>query len=122
MTTFDFTAVKPTTVKEADLPEITRTRQLAVNPFSQHVAKSAAKLDADGKGQWLSVTLPIVNPTDKNVVGTVYGQAVRHITNAASNDLDGMGREIRNTVSDDGTEVTLYFRVTPKRTKKTTAE
>jgi hypothetical protein len=112
---FDFSAVKATVTKPADVPAITRTRQLAVNPLAEAFAKSVAKEDADGKGQWLTLALPVVETSEKAPLGTVVRDAARHIRNAAAN-VD-KGSEIRTADNNDGT-ATLHFRSTPRRTRK----
>lgn len=113
---FDFTTVKATVAKPSDIPAITRTRKLAENPLAPMFAKSIAKEDAEGKGQWYSLTsLPIVDASDKAVLGTVVRDAARHIRNAASN-VD-KGSEIRTVDNGDGT-ATLHFRSIPRRTRK----
>lgn len=115
MTAFDFTNVKATVAKASDIPAITRTRKLAENPLAGHFAKSMAKEDAEGKGQWLALPLPIVEASEKAVLGTVVRDAARHIRNAAAN-VD-KGSEIRTTDNEDGT-ATLHFRSIPRRTRK----
>lgn len=113
--TFDFTAVKPTVAKPSEIPAITRTRKLAVNPLADHFAASVKKEDADGNGQWMSMTLPIEQASEKAVLGTVVRDAVRHLRNAAAN-ID-KGSEIRTTDNRDET-ATVHFRSAPRRTKK----
>jgi hypothetical protein len=113
---FDFTNVKATVAKPAEIPAITRTRKLAENPFAGHFAKSMAKEDAEGKGQWLAVPeLPIVEASEKANLGTVVAAATRHIRNAAAN-VD-KGSEIRTTDNENGT-ATIHFRSIPRRTRK----
>lgn len=113
---FDFTAIKATAAKPADIPTITRTRKLAVNPLADHFGKSVAKEDAEGKGQWMTLAeLPVVDASDKAVLGTVIRDAARHIRNAAAN-VD-KGSEIRTVDNEDGT-ATLHFRSIPRRTRK----
>lgn len=113
---FDFTTVKATTVKPADVPAITRTRKLAENPFSGHFAKSMSKEDADGNGQWLAIPdLPIVEASEKANLGTVVRDATRYVRNAAA--AVDKGSEIRTTDNGDGT-ATLHFRSAPRRTRK----
>lgn len=112
---FDFTTAKVTVTKPADIPALTRTRKNAENPLAPMFAKSMSKEDADGKGQWLSMVLPIEGASDKAVLGTVVRDAVRHISNAAAN--EGRGREIRTVDNEDGT-ATLHFRSIPRRTRK----
>lgn len=116
---FDFTNVKATVAKPADIPAITRTRKVAVNPLADHFAKSMAKEDAEGKGAWLTLAgLPIVEASEKAVLGTVVRDAARHIRNAAAN-VD-RGSEIRTVDNEDGT-ATLHFRSIPRRTRKAKA-
>lgn len=112
---YDFTTVKATVAKPADIPAITRTRKLAVNPLADHFAASVKKEDADGNGQWMSMTLPIEQASEKAVLGTVVRDAVRHIRNAAAN-ID-KGSEVRTTDNRDET-ATVHFRSAPRRTKK----
>jgi len=112
---FDFTNVKATVAKASDIPSITRPRKLAENPLAATFAKSASKLDSEGKGQWLALNLPIVEASDKAVLGTVVAQGVRHIRNAAAN--AGLGSELRTTDNEDGT-ATVHFRSIPRRTRK----
>lgn len=113
---FDFTAVKPTVAKPSEIPAITRTRKLAVNPLADHFLTSLKKEDADGNGQWMALSLPIIEATEKAVLGSVVATAVRHIRNAAAN-ID-KGSEVRTTDNGDGT-ATVHFRSAPRRTKKT---
>ena len=114
--TFDFANVKATAAKPADIPAITRTRKLAENPLASIFAKSMAKEDAEGKGQWFSLaSLPVVEASDKAVLGTVVRDAARHLRNAAAN-VD-KGSEIRTVDNEDGT-ATLHFRSIPRRTRK----
>jgi hypothetical protein len=115
MTAFDFTNVKATTVKPADVPAVTRTRKLAENPMSATFAKSMTKEDAEGKGQWLALTLPIIEAGEKAPLGTVIRDAARHIRNAAAN-VD-KGSEIRTADNGNGT-ATLHFRSAPRRARK----
>ena len=113
---YDFANVKATAAKASDIPAITRTRKLAKNPLAGHFAKSVAKEDAEGKGQWMTLAgLPIVEASDKAVLGTVVRDAARHIRNAAAN-VD-KGSEIRTVDNEDGT-ATLHFRSTPRRIRK----
>lgn len=112
---FDFTAVKPTVAKPSEIPAITRTRKLAVNPLAAHLDKSVAKEDADGNGQWMALTLPIAEASEKAVLGTVVRDAVRYVRNAAAN-ID-KGSEVRTTDNGDGT-ATVHFRSAPRRTRK----
>lgn len=112
---FDFSTVKATVAKPADIPAMTRTRKLAVNPFEGHFNASVKKEDAEGKGQWMTMILPIVEASDKAVLGTVVATATRHIRNAAAN-LD-KGSEIRTVDNEDGS-ATLHFRSIPRRTRK----
>lgn len=115
---FDFSTVKATVAKPADVPAITRTRKLAENPLAPMFAKSDTdtyRMEHDNYGQWLSMVLPIVEASDKAVLGTVIRDAARHIRNAASN--ADRGSEIRTVDNGDGT-ATLHFRSTPRRTRK----
>lgn len=117
---FDFTNVKATAAKPADIPAITRTRKLAENPLAGHFAKSLAKEDAEGKGQWMTLAgLPVVEASEKAVLGTVVRDAARHIRNAAAN-VD-KGSEIRTVDNEDGT-ATLHFRSIPRRTRTVKAK
>lgn len=114
--TFDFTNVKATVAKPSEIPAVTRTRKLAENPLAENFAKSMAKEDADGKGQWLALKdLPIIEASDKAVLGTVIRDAARHIRNAAAN-VD-KGSEIRTADNGNGT-ATLHFRSAPRRARK----
>lgn len=113
--TFDFATIKATVAKPADIPAITRTRKLAENPMTATFAKSMAKEDADGKGQWLALTLPIQDATDKAVLGTVVKDAARYIRGAATS--ADKGSEVRTTDNGDGT-ATLHFRSAPRRERK----
>lgn len=121
---FDFTAVKATVAKPADIPAITRTRKLAVNPLADAFAKSddeKYRMEHDDFGKWITLAgLPIVDASDKAVLGTVVRDAARHLRNAAANIY--RGSEIRTVDNGDGT-ATLHFRSTPRRTRKSkTAE
>lgn len=119
MTDFDFTNIKATVTKEADVPKLVRNR-IAVNPFAEHFAKSDAKRDADDKGQWLNVVLPVVTPSEKNVYGKVVSKALYYLRSAADNNGRGLDKQLE--MSDDGTSVTVYFRSkvkTPKKAKTT---
>ncbi len=113
---YDFTTVKATVAKAADIPAITRTRKLAENPLAATFAKSMTKEDSEGKGQWLALAdLPIVEASDKAVLGTVVRDAARYIRNAAA--AVDKGSEIRTTDNENGT-ATLHFRSTPRRARK----
>ena len=115
---FDFANVKATVAKPADIPAITRTRKLAENPLAGHFAESdneKYRMEHDNFGKWMTMVLPVVEASDKAVLGTVVRDAARHIRNAASN-VD-RGSEIRTVDNEDGT-ATLHFRSIPRRTRK----
>lgn len=112
---FDFATVKPVTVKAADVPTQTRTRAVAENPLAPHFAASMAKENAEGFGTWKSITLPIVNPKDGSPFGDVYREAFNKLSQAASNAGKGLTKKV--SASDDGTEVTIYFRSKPRGTR-----
>lgn len=115
MSDFDFAAIKPVTVKAADVPKIKRPRALAHNPLAEHFAKSMAKVNAEGEGVWLSLpNLPIVDPSEKNPMGEVVRKALAHLRNAADNAGKGMNKQL--SMNEDGT-VTLYFQSKPKGTR-----
>lgn len=116
--TFDFTNVKATVAKPADIPAITRTRKIAENPLAPVFAKSdneKYRMEHDNYGQWLSLNLPVVDASDKAVLGTVVRDAARHLRNAAAN--ADRGSEIRTVDNEDGT-ATLHFRSAPRRERK----
>lgn len=115
---FDFTTVKATVAKPSDIPAITRTRKLAVNPLAAAFAQSdneKYRMEHDNYGKWMTMVLPIVDASDKAVLGTVVRDAARHIRNAAAN-VD-RGSELRTVDNEDGT-ATLHYRSTPRRTRK----
>ena len=115
---FDFANVKATAAKPADIPAITRTRKLAENPLAANFALSdneKYRMEHDNFGKWMTMVLPVVEASDKAVLGTVVRDAARHIRNAASN-VD-RGSEIRTVDNEDGT-ATLHFRSIPRRTRK----
>lgn len=111
--TFDFSAIKATATKPADIPAITRPRNLAANPLAEHFAKSHSKLNAEGEGPWFTLAnLPIVDAADGIPFGTVVKTALTKLQQAAGNVNSGI--EKRANLNDDNT-VTVYFRAVPKR-------
>lgn len=119
---YDFTTVKATVAKPADIPAITRTRKVAENPLAGHFAKSddeKYRMEHDNNGKWITLAeLPVIEASEKAPLGTVVRDAARHIRNAAAN--ADRGSEIRTVDNEDGT-ATLHFRSTPRRVKKTKA-
>lgn len=113
---FDFTAVKTTVTKAADVPKQTKNRIGAPNPFTAEFARSDAKMDKEGYGQWLSMTLPGgATSNEKAPYGEVLKKAMSYIATAAT--AAERGAERRIVDNEDGT-VTLHFRSKPRAYRK----
>jgi len=113
MTDFDFTAIKSTPTKAADVPKIARPRNLAVNQLAAHFDKSFSKINAAGEGPWFSVDVPVLGSIEKSPYGEVAKTALVKLQQAAA--AVNSGIEKRPDVSEDGKTVTIHYRAMPKR-------
>ena len=122
MTDIDFSALKPSVVKPAEVEALNATRTVA-NPMKEQFELSMSKEDEKGYGQWLAVTVdgaPTKSDKGNMNYGPVATKVQTYLTTAAT--VAGKGLSKRIQYNEKTGKVTINYRSKPKGTRTVKAK